>query len=139
MQTTPSYADLQTLFADWREFESPPLQDGAPDYTSEQFDARQPDFLRLRERLEAFEIDAWPVPQQVDWHIVRAEMNGYDFNVRVLHPVITARQAKGLEFDAVVLVGPRLIAAETSGGPALYVALTRATRDLTVLDVEEPV
>jgi len=53
-------------------------------------------------------------------------------------PVITARQAKGLEFDAVVLVGPRLIAAETSGGPALYVALTRATRDLTVLDVEEP-
>ena len=54
-------------------------------------------------------------------------------------PIITARQAKGLEFDAVVLVGPRLIAAETSGGPALYVALTRATRDLTVLDVEDPV
>jgi DNA helicase IV len=54
-------------------------------------------------------------------------------------PVITARQAKGLEFDAVVLVGPRLIAAETSGGPALYVALTRATRDLIVLDVEESV
>jgi hypothetical protein len=36
--------------------------------------------------LEAFETDAWPIPQQVDWHIVRAEMNGYDFNRRVLKP-----------------------------------------------------
>lgn len=54
-------------------------------------------------------------------------------------PVVTARQAKGLEFDAVVLVGPGMIAKETSGGAALYVALTRATRDLAVLDVEEPV
>jgi len=53
-------------------------------------------------------------------------------------PVITAQQAKGLEFDAVVLVGPAQIARETSGGAALYVALTRATRDLTVLEVEGP-
>jgi DNA helicase IV len=53
-------------------------------------------------------------------------------------PVITARQAKGLEFDAVALVGPAQIAEETSGGAALYVALTRVTRDLAVLDVEEP-
>ncbi len=28
----------------------------------------------------------WPVPQQVDWHLVRAEMNGFDFNHRVLKP-----------------------------------------------------
>ena len=28
----------------------------------------------------------WPIPQQVDWHVVRAEMNGYDFNHRVLQP-----------------------------------------------------
>jgi DNA helicase IV len=53
-------------------------------------------------------------------------------------PVVTARQAKGLEFDAVVLVGPTQIVEETSGGAALYVALTRATRDLTILDVKEP-
>lgn len=53
-------------------------------------------------------------------------------------PVITPRQAKGLEFDAVALVGPAQIAEETSGGSALYVALTRATRDLAVIDVEEP-
>jgi len=81
-----SYDDLLVLFADWREFESPPLLDGAPDYTAKQFAARREDFLQLRERLDAFDIEDWPIPQQVDWHLVRAEMNGYDFNERVLQP-----------------------------------------------------
>ncbi|MCK5325859.1 MAG: hypothetical protein KAJ57_07615, partial [Woeseiaceae bacterium] len=80
------YDDLLQLFADWREFESPPLLDGAPDYTAERFEARQDDFLALRQRLMDFDIGDWPVPQQVDWHLVRAEMNGYDFNRRVLQP-----------------------------------------------------
>ena len=81
-----NYDDLLQLFADWREFESPPLLDGAPDYTVKQFEARQEDFLALRERLQSFDIAAWQIPQQVDWHLVRAEMNGYDFNRRVLMP-----------------------------------------------------
>ena len=82
----PTYDDLLQLFADWREFESPPLLNGAPDYTVEQFRARQPGYDALRDRLESFEIEDWPVPQQVDWHLVRAEMNGYDFNQRALKP-----------------------------------------------------
>ncbi len=84
--TGSDYADLLALFADWREFESPPLLDGAPDYTAAQFAARQAGYDELRARLDAFEIDTWPVPQQIDWHLVRAEMNGYDFNRRVLRP-----------------------------------------------------
>ncbi len=83
---TRTYNDLLELFADWREFESPPLLDGAPDYTAERFAARQPAYLALRARLDSFEINEWPVPEQVDWHLVRAEMNGYDFNRRVLKP-----------------------------------------------------
>jgi hypothetical protein len=83
---SPTYDDLLQLFADWRAFESPPLLDGAPDYTAATFAARQPEFAALRKRLESFEIDNWSVPQQVDWHLVRAEMNGYDFNRRVLMP-----------------------------------------------------
>ena len=81
-----THDDLVQLFADWRAFESPPMLDGAPDYTAAGFAAREPEFAALRERLESFEIDDWPVPQQVDWHLVRAEMNGYDFNRRVLMP-----------------------------------------------------
>ena len=82
----PGYDDLLALFGDWREFESPPMTNGAPDYTEEQFASRHDDFQTLRERLQSFEIGDWPIPQQVDWHLVRAEMNGYDFNERVLQP-----------------------------------------------------
>ncbi len=85
-ESESSYAELLALFADWREFESPPFKEGAPDYTAETFTARQGEFATLRDRLEAFDIAEWPVPQQVDWHLVRAEMNGYDFNARVLKP-----------------------------------------------------
>ena len=83
---TPGYEDLLALFAEWREFESPPVTGGAPDYTADRFVARRDEFEALRTRLQAFRVDSWPVTQQVDWHIVRAEMNGYDFNERVLRP-----------------------------------------------------
>ncbi len=48
--------------------------------------------------------------------------------------VLTVRQAKGLEFDAVVVVDPAAILAESPrGANDLYVALTRATQRLGVL------
>ena len=81
-----SYAALAELFADWREFESPPLLDGAPDYTSERFAAAYEEFAGYRARLDAIDASDWPIAQQVDWHIVNAEMNGFDFNHRVLRP-----------------------------------------------------
>jgi len=80
------YEDLLSLFDDWRRFESPPMLDGAPDYTAETFATRMEEFQGLRMRLEAIEPDGWPVPQQVDWQLVAAEMNGFDFNYRVLQP-----------------------------------------------------
>jgi hypothetical protein len=83
---TTNYAGLLEVFVEWRDFESPPLLDSAPDYTVETFAARRGDFAALQARLNAFDVTAWPIPQQVDWHLVRAEMNGYDFNERVLKP-----------------------------------------------------
>ncbi|MPZ67843.1 MAG: AAA family ATPase [Pseudonocardiaceae bacterium] len=48
--------------------------------------------------------------------------------------VMGSLDAKGLEYDAVLLVGPeRLIAESVTGRRALYVALSRATQRLTVL------
>jgi len=85
-QAETSHGDLIELFTDWRAFESPPLHESAPDYRAGTFDARQSEFLALRDRLEAMDIEAWAVHEQVDWHLVRAEMNGYDFNRRVLKP-----------------------------------------------------
>ena len=81
-----SYEALVELFEDWREFESPPMRDGAPDYTAERFAAAYEELPGYFERLIAIDTSGWPVEQQVDWHIVRAEMNGFDFNHRVLQP-----------------------------------------------------
>jgi DNA helicase IV len=49
--------------------------------------------------------------------------------------VVTPLQAKGLEYDAVLVVSPDDIVAESPGGVrALYVALTRPTQRLVTLD-----
>jgi DNA helicase IV len=48
-------------------------------------------------------------------------------------PLLTPRQAKGLEFDHVVVVEPALIAASRQGLRELYVALTRPTKTLVVV------
>ena len=49
---------------------------------------------------------------------------------------VTASQAKGLEFDAVVLVDPQRIVAGERGWNTLYVALTRCTQELVVVSAE---
>lgn len=56
---------------------------------------------------------------------------------RVLH--VSPLEAKGLEYDAVVVVAPDEIVAESPGGlRVLYVALTRPTQVLVTLDVDGP-
>lgn len=80
------HADLVELFKEWREFEHPPFVNGAPDYSAERFTARYQDYRALSARLDTIDPSAWPVAEQVDWHLVRAEMNGFDFNHRVLKP-----------------------------------------------------
>ena len=48
-------------------------------------------------------------------------------------PLLVPREAKGLEFDHVVVVEPALVAAKHQGLRELYVALTRPTKTLVVL------
>ncbi|HET9753111.1 MAG TPA: DUF885 family protein, partial [Myxococcales bacterium] len=80
------YSDLVTLFAGWRAFQKPALVNGVPDYTPAAMARQQRELKAWQKRLAALDPRAWPVPQQVDWHIVRAEMNGLDFDHRVLRP-----------------------------------------------------
>ncbi|PTM10562.1 MAG: hypothetical protein DA407_03435 [Bacteroidetes bacterium] len=84
--TTSEYADLVQLFKDWRTFEKPPLKDGAPDYTKATFEKRWPTFKTLQNQLKAIDTTNWSVENQVDWMVVWAEMNGYDFNHNILKP-----------------------------------------------------
>ena len=80
------YQKLVELFNEWREFEAPPLLNGAPDYTANRFKEDRKIFRSLQKRLNKINVASWAIPQQIDWHVVRAEMNGYDFNYRVLRP-----------------------------------------------------
>ena len=81
-----TYDALANLFREWRQFEEPPMREGAPDYTLATREARWPEFKKLQERLHAIDTAGWAVPNKVDWTIVWAEMNGYDFNHRILQP-----------------------------------------------------
>ena len=80
------YSHLLVLFEDWRKFENPPTLDGAPDYTAERSAERHAELQHYLARLYNIDTSQWPVEQKVDWHLVRAEMNGFDFNHRVLQP-----------------------------------------------------
>lgn len=80
------YQQLVDLFQEWRTFEKPPLRNGAPDYTAATFEKRYPEFLKLRAKLNAIDYANWSTEKQVDWRIIWAEMNGYEFNHKTLKP-----------------------------------------------------
>ncbi|MFJ3384112.1 MULTISPECIES: HelD family protein [unclassified Curtobacterium] len=79
---------------------------------------------------------------QVD--VVRQRLAGADVDVRSLGSprpgsvtVLTGADAKGLEFDGVLLVDPDGVGADAArAAAAVYVAMTRPTRRLTVIDVD---
>ena len=81
-----SRASLVAFFKQWRAFEQPPLHNGAPDYRKATFEKRQPTFLQWQKKLLAMDTTGWTKAAQNDWLIIWAEMNGYDFNLRVLRP-----------------------------------------------------
>ena len=81
-----SYEELVALFADWRAFEQPPSRAGAPDYTAATLAQKHEKLKSYQARLAAIDPSGWPVEQQVDYRLVRAEMNGLDFYIRVLKP-----------------------------------------------------
>ena len=81
-----SYENLADLFLEWRDFESPPFKNGTPDYTSQGFSERRTEFKELQNKLMQFDTTQWTIEQKVDWYIIWAEMNGYDFNTRILRP-----------------------------------------------------
>lgn len=80
------YADLVALFKDWREFQKPKQIDGVSDFTPPAIAAQRRGLAALRGRLDAIDASGWPVPQRIDYQLVRAELNGMDFDHRVLRP-----------------------------------------------------
>ena len=80
------YEDLVSFFKDWRAFQKPKVVDGLPHYSPGAMGAQQKELEAYKARLAAIDPSGWPIPQQVDYQIVRAELNGLDFDHRVLRP-----------------------------------------------------
>jgi superfamily I DNA/RNA helicase len=70
-----------------------------------------------------------PVPR-------RAEMAGWLAGLPERLQVVTALEAKGMEYDAVVLVEPGSLTGDPAGIRTLYVALSRATQRLTTVGTD---
>src|SRR5438105_42926 len=80
------YEDFLSFFAGWRAFQRPKLLGGVPDYTATSMLAQHEELAGWQRRLAAFDVTGWPVAHQIDLDIVRAEMNGLEFDHRVLQP-----------------------------------------------------
>jgi len=81
-----NYAELTKLFADWRKFVLPLTVDFKPDYSVAAIAAKKAEFPQYRARLQAIDTSRWPKGALIDYKLVQAEMNGLDFDFRVLMP-----------------------------------------------------
>jgi hypothetical protein len=81
-----TYPQLAALFRDWRAFENPPKLQGAPDYSAATSARRLTELATWQEQLRLIDTTGWSVSEQIDWHLVRAEMNGMQYNLSVLQP-----------------------------------------------------
>ena len=83
---TETHDHLVAFFEAWREYRVPPRVDGVPDFSAAAITKQWSAFPSWRAALDAFPREDWPVSQQVDWHLVNAELNGLRFDHEVLKP-----------------------------------------------------
>lgn len=82
-----THQDLVAFFKEWREFQKPRVVDGVPDYTASAMAKQRAALAQTwRPRLAAMNASAWTLAEGNDYKIVDAELNGLDFDHRVLRP-----------------------------------------------------
>ncbi|MDP2388963.1 MAG: DUF885 family protein, partial [Acidobacteriota bacterium] len=130
-----TYPQLLAVFADWRAFEEPPrVNGGVPDYSPATNARRLAELGKLQARLQAINQAGWSIPQQVDHHLVRAEMNGLEYHLRVLQPF-----ARDPAYYASIITGESDTPAKE--GPVIHGALKLYDYPIwprTGLDVVQP-
>ncbi len=77
---------LLALWKDFREFQRPKVADGVPDYTATAMAAQKARIGEFQDRLAAIDPKSWPVARRVTYEVIRAEINGLEFDHRVLRP-----------------------------------------------------
>jgi hypothetical protein len=85
-ERTGSHEQLLSLFHEFRTLAHPTTPDGVPDYRAETMAAIHRKLGSLQQRLASLDHTDWPLEHRVDYELLRAEMNGLDFYIRVLQP-----------------------------------------------------
>ena len=86
LATPATPQDVATLFSQWREFQRPPRVNGVPDYSAKAMAAQARALSSWLARVDALDVSGAPLPLRDDVKLIRAEMNGLDFDHRVLSP-----------------------------------------------------
>ena len=81
-----TYDDLVNLFFEFREFQKATITEGVPDYTEASMEAQFRGLQEFQNNLAGIDTADWPVWQQADYHLVRAEMNALEFHHKEHRP-----------------------------------------------------
>jgi hypothetical protein len=81
-----TYDELVTFFKEWRSFNNPEMKDGVPNYQVAAMKRQHGELQNWQKKLKSFDTTRWPIKHQVDWYLIWAEMNGLDFDHRVIRP-----------------------------------------------------
>lgn len=85
-QAPDAYKSLVAIHEEFVKVRQPKVTNSVADYTPAAIDSQKRYLDTLRKRLTAIDSAGWPVPRRVDYHLVRAELNGLDFDLRVVRP-----------------------------------------------------
>ncbi len=82
----PHNNELIQLFHDFRTFQEPPVADGVHNYSVDVMREQEQRLPEYRARLDGIDTSRWTISQKVDLELVRAEMNGLEFDHNTLRP-----------------------------------------------------
>ncbi len=80
------YTELLSLYKEFKQVQQPVMNQRVPDYTPDAMAEQYSRLENLQRKLTEMNCDEWAMPQKIDYHLVRAEMNGLEYNHRVLKP-----------------------------------------------------
>ena len=84
--TGSGYDSLVSLSSEWREFAKPTIKDCLPDYSPAAMATKAQELKSYQSRVASISTAGWSDSQQIDYELFKAELNGMDFDLRVLKP-----------------------------------------------------
>jgi len=83
-KSSSDYKSLVSLFEEFRELIKPKVTDGVPDFSTAAMKEQYRGVRQLQKCLTMIDITGWGIAQKIDYQVVRAEMNGVEFDHRIL-------------------------------------------------------